>query len=111
MRLSILRAASASGRTRNTSTTSTIESIPAKAPVFHAAARRYLPGLEGATLVPDYAGIRPKLAGPGQGFRDFVIEEASPHAAPGFIACIGIESPGLTAALAIGERVAALARP
>ena len=84
---------------------------PAKASVFREAARRYLPGLEGATLVPDYAGIRPKLAGPGQGFRDFVIEEASPHAAPGFIACIGIESPGLTAALAIGERVAALARP
>lgn len=84
---------------------------PAKAPVFREAARRYLPGLAGAELVPDYAGIRPKLAGPGQGFRDFVIEEASAHGAPGFVACIGIESPGLTAALAIGERVAALARP
>jgi len=84
---------------------------PAKAEVFRAAAQRYLPGLAGANLVPDYAGIRPKLAGPGQGFRDFVIEEASAHGAPGFIACLGIESPGLTAALAIGERVAALARP
>lgn len=84
---------------------------PAKAALFLAAARRYLPGLAGANLVPDYAGIRPKLAGPGQGFRDFVIEEASPHGAPGFIACVGIESPGLTAALAIGERVAGLARP
>jgi L-2-hydroxyglutarate oxidase LhgO len=84
---------------------------PAKAEAFRAAARRYLPGLAGATLVPDYAGIRPKLAGPGQGFRDFVIEEASAHGAPGFIACLGIESPGLTAALAIGERVALLARP
>lgn len=84
---------------------------PAKADIFREAARRYLPGLSGASLVPDYAGIRPKLAGPGQGFRDFVIEEASAHGAPGFIACLGIESPGLTAALAIGDRVAALARP
>ncbi len=84
---------------------------PAKSQVFCEAARRYLPGLAGATLVPDYAGIRPKLSGPGQGFRDFVVEEASAHGAPGFIACLGIESPGLTAALAIGERVAALARP
>ncbi len=84
---------------------------PAKAERFREAAQRYLPGLAGAALVPDYAGIRPKLAGPGQGFRDFVIEEASRHGAPGFIACVGIESPGLTAALAIGERVASLARP
>lgn len=84
---------------------------PAKSEVFREAARRYLPGLAGATLVPDSAGIRPKLAGPGQGFRDFVIEEASAHGAPGFIACLGIESPGLTAALAIGDRVASLARP
>lgn len=81
---------------------------PGKAASFREAARRYLPGLGAAELLPDYAGIRPKLAGPGQGFRDFVIEEASAHGAPGFIACIGIESPGLTAALAIGERVAAL---
>jgi L-2-hydroxyglutarate oxidase LhgO len=84
---------------------------PAKAGIFREAVIRYLPALAGATLVPDYAGIRPKLAGPGQGFRDFVIEEASSHGAPGFIACLGIESPGLTAALAIGERVAGLARP
>ena len=80
---------------------------PGKAASFRDAAKRYLPGLAGAELVPDYAGIRPKLAGPGQGFRDFVIEEATPHGAPGFVACIGIESPGLTAALAIGARVAA----
>ena len=83
---------------------------PAKAGLFRAAAARYLPGLSEAVLVPDYAGIRPKPAGPGQGFRDFVIEEASAHGAPGFVACIGIESPGLTASLAIAERVAALVR-
>jgi L-2-hydroxyglutarate oxidase LhgO len=81
---------------------------PAKAAVFRAAVARYLPGLAEAELVPAYAGIRPKLAGPGEAFRDFVVEEASGHGAPGFIACIGIESPGLTAALALGDRVASL---
>lgn len=84
---------------------------PAKAEAFREAASRYLPSLARGALVPDYAGIRPKLAGPGAGFRDFVIEEASAYGAPGFVACVGIESPGLTAALAIGDRVAALARP
>jgi L-2-hydroxyglutarate oxidase LhgO len=79
---------------------------PGKAERFREAASRYLPALANASLTPDYAGIRPKLAGPGEGFRDFVIEEASRHGAPGFVACIGIESPGLTAALAIGEAVA-----
>lgn len=79
---------------------------PAKARDFAEAIRRYLPGISEASLTPDYAGIRPKLAGPGEGFRDFVIEETSAYGAPGFIACVGIESPGLTAALAIAERVA-----
>ncbi len=79
---------------------------PAKASGFAEAASRYLPGITAANLTPDYAGIRPKLAGPGDRFRDFVIEEASEAGAPGFIACVGIESPGLTAALAIAERVA-----
>jgi len=77
----------------------------AKADRFLEAASRYLPALAQARLVPDYAGIRPKLAGPGEAFRDFVLEEASAHGAPGFIACIGIESPGLTSALAIADHV------
>jgi L-2-hydroxyglutarate oxidase LhgO len=81
-----------------------------KGDVFLRAASTYLPALEGASLVPDYAGIRPKLAGPGDGFRDFVVEECSEAGAPGFVACIGIESPGLTAALAIAERVAEMLR-
>jgi L-2-hydroxyglutarate oxidase LhgO len=79
---------------------------PNKAVAFHEAIRRYLPGITQADLVPDYAGIRPKLAGPGEGFRDFVVEEASAYGAPGFVACVGIESPGLTASLAIADRVA-----
>ncbi len=78
----------------------------AKAAAFGAAVARYLPGLAGATLLPDYAGIRPKLAGPGEAFRDFVVEEGSAWGAPGFIGCLGIESPGLTASLALAERVA-----
>lgn len=81
---------------------------PAKADGFRSAAARYLPGLAEAELVPDYAGLRPKLAAPGEGFRDFVIEETSARGVPGFVACIGIESPGLTASLAIARRVAEL---
>jgi L-2-hydroxyglutarate oxidase LhgO len=81
---------------------------PGKAPRFGAALRRYIPELRDEDLTPDYAGIRPKLQGPGDAARDFVIEEASPHGVPGLINLIGIESPGITASEAIAERVAAL---
>jgi L-2-hydroxyglutarate oxidase LhgO len=81
---------------------------PAKAALFGAAARRYLPALTDDLLAPDRSGLRPKLAGPGEGFRDFVIEEASAHGAHGLVNLLGIESPGLTASEAIGERVAEL---
>jgi D-amino-acid oxidase len=83
----------------------------AKAADFRTAAAAYLPGLAAAVLVPDYAGIRPKLAGPGEAFRDFVIEETSARGVAGFVSCIGMESPGLTAALAIADRVAAWISP
>ena len=79
-----------------------------KAREFGEAVRRYLPTVRDEWLTPDYAGIRPKLAGPGEGFRDFVIAEESANGAPGLVSCIGIESPGLTAAGAIAERVADL---
>lgn len=78
---------------------------PAKAGAFGEAVRRYLPEVADADLTPGYAGIRPKLQGPADPFRDFVIEEASPHGAPGLINLIGIDSPGLTASEAIAERV------
>ena len=81
---------------------------PAKGALFGAAARRYLPALTDDLLAPDRSGVRPKLAGPGEGFRDFVIEEASAHGAPGLVNLLGIESPGLTASEAIGERAADL---
>lgn len=75
---------------------------------FAAAARRYLPEIRDEHLSPDYAGIRPKLQGPGQPVRDFVIEDATRHDAPGLINLIGIESPGVTASEAIARRVARL---
>jgi len=78
---------------------------PDKAPLFGAALRRYLPQVSDDDLAPDYAGIRPKLAAPGQAFRDFVIEEAGKHGAPGLINLFGIESPGLTASPAIARHV------
>jgi L-2-hydroxyglutarate oxidase LhgO len=79
-----------------------------KAGAFAEAARHYLPELRAEWLAPDYAGVRPKLAGPGVAFRDFVIAEESARGLPGFVDLVGIESPGLTAAPAIAERVAAL---
>jgi L-2-hydroxyglutarate oxidase LhgO len=81
---------------------------PGKAGRFGAALRRYLPDIRDEDLEPDYAGIRPKLQGPGDPFRDFVVEEGSPHGAPGLINLLGIESPGITASEAIARRVAGL---
>jgi L-2-hydroxyglutarate oxidase LhgO len=75
---------------------------------FAAAARRYLPELRDDQLSADYAGIRPKLQGPNDDFRDYVIEDAGAHGIPGLINLIGIESPGVTASAAIAERTAAL---
>ncbi len=81
---------------------------PAKVARFGDCVRRYLPALRDEWLTPDYAGIRARRAGPGDGFRDFVVAEESAAGLPGWVNCIGIESPGLTAAPAIGLRVAAL---
>jgi L-2-hydroxyglutarate oxidase LhgO len=70
---------------------------------FAKAVARYLPAIRPEHLTPDYSGIRPKLVGPSGGFADFVI--ANPSSQPGVVHLIGIESPGLTAALAIGAHV------
>lgn len=72
---------------------------------FYAAAARYLDGLEPHDLAPDLAGIRPKLQGPGEGFRDFVVREEVGRGRPGWVNLVGIESPGLTCALEIGAMV------
>jgi L-2-hydroxyglutarate oxidase LhgO len=81
---------------------------PSKRAQFAAAARRYLPELRDDQLSADYAGIRPKLQGPRDDFRDFVIEDASPHGVPGLVNLLGIESPGVTASAAVARRAAAL---
>lgn len=81
---------------------------PGRACAFRNAIARYLPEVELADLSPDMAGIRPKLSGPKDGFRDFVIVEESSRGLPGWINLIGIESPGLTASPAIAERVAGM---
>lgn len=75
-------------------------------PAFHAAVSRYLEGLDEADLSPDLAGIRPKLQGPGEPVRDFVIQEESARGLPGWVNLVGIESPGLTCCLEIGRLVA-----
>ena len=72
---------------------------------FYNSAKRFLPFIESEDLAPESAGIRPKLQGPGEGFRDFVIEHEERKGFPGLMNLIGIESPGLTAAPAIARYV------
>ena len=72
---------------------------------FYAAIRRYWPGLEDGRLHGSYAGIRPKLSGPGQPSADFMISGPAAHGVPGLVNLFGIESPGLTASLDLADRV------
>jgi L-2-hydroxyglutarate oxidase LhgO len=72
---------------------------------FHEAITRYLPRITMNQLHPDMSGIRPKLQGPGEPYRDFVIREESNRGFPGLINLIGIESPGITSCLAIQNKV------
>lgn len=82
---------------------------PRRGEAFYAEIRRYWPGLPEAALQPAYAGIRPKVVGPDAGDQDFVIQGPECHGGRGLINLFGIESPGLTASLAIGEKVAEMA--
>ena len=75
---------------------------------FASAIRRYYPDLDATRLQPGYAGIRPKLAAPGEPAADFCIQGPAAHGWPGLVNLYGIESPGLTAALAIADDVATL---
>lgn len=77
----------------------------ARAPVFEEQVRRYWPSLPPRSLVPGYAGIRPKLVGPGEAAADFRIDGPRHHGLHGLVNLFGIESPGLTACLAIAEHV------
>lgn len=79
---------------------------PARADRFYRAIRRYWPALSDGALRPGYAGIRPKLSGPGAPAADFLIQGPEAHGVRGLVNLYGIESPGMTAALAIAEYVA-----
>ncbi len=81
-----------------------------RAEVFYAAVRKYWPGLPDDALHSDYAGIRPKMSGPQGAALDFRIDGPKTHGVPGLINLFGIESPGLTASLAIAAYVAGMTR-
>ncbi len=78
---------------------------PARADDFYRYIRKFWPGLPDGALSPDYAGIRPKLHGPGEPQPDFRIDGAEAHGLAGLVALFGIESPGVTSSLAIGDEV------
>jgi len=81
---------------------------PARADAFYSAVRAYYPDLPDGAIQPGYSGIRPKLQAPGEAARDFMVQGPNEHGIPGLINLYGIESPGLTASLAIADRVALL---
>jgi L-2-hydroxyglutarate oxidase LhgO len=78
---------------------------PARADAFYARIRGYWPALPANALMPAYAGIRPKLSGPGMPQQDFMIDGPLQHGLPGLVHLFGIDSPGLTASLSLAEEV------
>lgn len=83
---------------------------PSRQERFAESIRHYFPSLDSSKLAPGYTGIRPKLSGPGELPQDFVIQGTASHGINGLVNLFGIESPGLTASLAIGEFVAELVK-
>ena len=80
---------------------------PSAAADFYRYIRKFWPGLPHGALSPDYAGVRPKIHGPDEPQADFRIDGEDVHGLAGLVALFGIESPGLTSSLAIGEEAAA----
>jgi L-2-hydroxyglutarate oxidase LhgO len=78
---------------------------PARAEAFYDYIRKFWPGMPDSSLTPDYAGIRPKIHGPGETQPDFRLDAKDVHGVDGLVAMFGIESPGLTSSMAIGEEV------
>ena len=76
-------------------------------PRFLEAIQRYFPDVQADRLIPDYVGVRPKISGPGEPAADFRIDGPRVHGVPGLVNLLGIESPGLTASLAIADAVEA----
>jgi L-2-hydroxyglutarate oxidase LhgO len=82
---------------------------PARADSFYAAVRKYWPDLKDGAIQPGYAGIRPKIVPAGAPAQDFVVQGPQTHGVPGLINLFGIESPGLTASLALADHVVEVA--
>jgi len=78
---------------------------PTRSLAFYAAVRNYWPGLADGALQPGYAGIRPKIFGPGEPTADFLVQGPETHGVPGLVNLYGIESPGLTASLPLADAV------
>ena len=78
---------------------------PHRSASFYAAVRRYWPGLNDGALKPGYCGIRPKLSAHGAQAADFMVQGPRSHGVPGIINLFGIESPGLTASMALADFV------
>ncbi|MGH8858151.1 MAG: NAD(P)/FAD-dependent oxidoreductase, partial [Polaromonas sp.] len=81
---------------------------PARGEAFYAQVRKYWPALEDGALIPGYAGIRPKIQAPDEPAKDFLIQGPALHGVAGLVNLFGIESPGLTSSLAIGDYVGRL---
>jgi L-2-hydroxyglutarate oxidase LhgO len=81
---------------------------PRRGEAFYAEVRKYWPGLPEGALQPGYAGMRPKISGPGEPAHDFLIQGPADHGVAGLVNLFGIESPGLTSSLAIGRHVCEL---
>ena len=81
---------------------------PQRGEAFYGEVRKYWPALADGALLPAYAGIRPKISGPGKPAADFCIQGPQDHGVPGLVNLFGMESPGLTSCLAIGAHVADL---
>jgi L-2-hydroxyglutarate oxidase LhgO len=81
---------------------------PGRAPLFYKRIREFWPGLPDNSLIPNYAGIRPKISGQGEPAMDFIIDAPKDHGVPRLVMLFGIESPGLTSSLSIGEEVASV---
>ena len=78
---------------------------PARAGPFAASIRRYWPEVDPGRLLPGYAGLRPKIAGPDEAAADFRIDGPEIHGISGLVNLFGIESPGLTSCLAVSREV------
>jgi L-2-hydroxyglutarate oxidase LhgO len=83
---------------------------PRRVAIFAEVIRHYWPGVDAARLHPAYAGIRPKISGAGEPNRDFCISGPQDHGMAGLVNLFGMESPGLTASLALGEYITVLTR-